>query len=35
LTAGGANIAIPAAGNYTITFFLGPKGAATYTLVKN
>ncbi len=35
LTAGGANIAIPSAGNYTITFFLGPKGAATYTLVKN
>ncbi|MBM3168293.1 MAG: SusE domain-containing protein [Bacteroidetes bacterium] len=35
LTAGGANIAIPAAGNYTITFFLGPKGEAKYTLVKN
>jgi hypothetical protein len=35
LTAGGANIAIAAAGNYTITFFLGPKGVATYTLVKN
>jgi hypothetical protein len=35
LTAGGADIAITAAGNYTITFFLGPKGAATYTLVKN
>lgn len=35
LTAGGANIAIPSAGSYTITLFLGPKGVATYTLVKN
>lgn len=35
LTAGGDDIAIAAAGNYTITFFLGPKGEAKYTLVKN
>ena len=35
LTAGGANIAIPSAGSYTITLYLGPKGVATYTLVKN
>lgn len=35
LTGGGANIAIPSAGSYTITLFLGPKGEAKYTLVKN
>jgi hypothetical protein len=35
LTAGGANIAIAAAGNYTITFTIGPKGVASYTVVKN
>jgi hypothetical protein len=35
LTAGGANIKVAAAGNYTITLFLGPAGKATYTLVKN
>jgi len=31
----GAEVTLPAAGNYTITFFLGPKGEAKYTLVKN
>lgn len=35
LTAGGPNIAIAAAGNYTITLFFGPKGVTTYTLTKN
>ncbi|SEF87276.1 SusE domain-containing protein [Algoriphagus boritolerans] len=35
LTAGGDNITIAEAGNYTITFYLGPAGLASYTLVKN
>lgn len=35
LTAGGPNIAVASAGNYTITLFFGPEGIATYTLVKN
>lgn len=35
LTAGGANIPVAEAGNYTITLYLGPAGIATYTLVKN
>lgn len=35
LTAGGANIAVSEAGNYTITLYLGAEGIATYTLVKN
>lgn len=35
LTAGGANIPVAVAGNYTITLFLGPAGVTTYTLVKN
>lgn len=35
LTAGGANIAVASAGNYTLTLSFGPAGAVTYTLVKN
>ncbi|MFN3997320.1 SusE domain-containing protein [Algoriphagus sp.] len=35
LTAGGANIPVAAAGNYTITLSFDPAGAVTYTLVKN
>lgn len=35
LTAGGDNIAVATAGNYTITLYFGPAGLATYTLVKN
>lgn len=35
LTAGGADIPVATAGNYTITLYLGPAGIATYTLTKN
>ncbi|GMQ29886.1 SusE domain-containing protein [Algoriphagus confluentis] len=35
LEAGGDNIAIGEAGNYTITLYFGPEGIATYTLTKN
>ncbi len=35
LTAGGDNIPVAEAGNYTITLYFGPAGVATYTLVKN
>lgn len=35
LTAGGPNIAVAAAGNYTITLNFGPAGKVTYTLTKN
>lgn len=35
LTAGGGNIAVGEAGNYTITLYLGPAGIASYTITKN
>lgn len=35
LTAGGGNIAVGEAGNYTITLYLGPAGIASYTMTKN
>ncbi|MDX5338036.1 MAG: SusF/SusE family outer membrane protein, partial [Cyclobacteriaceae bacterium] len=35
LNAGGDNIQITEAGNYTITLYFGPEGVATYTLTKN
>lgn len=35
LTAGGGNIAVAEAGNYTITLYFGAGGLASYTLTKN